>query len=118
MNEIKKLHVGCGSILIAGWINADVEGENFDVKFDLTESWPFENNTVSYIYSEHVFEHLTPQEGQLAWVEALRVLKPNGVMRTAMPDLDFCVPNILRIGRNKTGLRTGAILIFGQKLKC
>ena len=107
MNEIKKLHVGCGTILIAGWINADVEGENFDVKFDLTESWPLKNNTLSYIYSEHVFEHLTPQEGQLAWVEALRVLKPNELCEQPCQILIFCVPYILRIGRNKTGLKTG-----------
>ena len=89
MSEKKKLHIGCGTIFMPGWINADVEGENLDVKFDLTEPWPFESNSVSHIYSEHVFEHLTPHEGQLAWKEGLRVLTPNGVMRTAMPDLDF-----------------------------
>ena len=50
MNEIKKLHVGCGTIFIAGWINADVEGENMDIGFDLTGPWPFENNTISYIF--------------------------------------------------------------------
>jgi predicted SAM-dependent methyltransferase len=89
MNKKKKLHVGCGTVLLPGWINADTEGEDLDVKFDITKSWPFETNSISLIYSEHVFEHLKPNEGQIAWKEALRVLKPNGVVRTAMPDLDY-----------------------------
>jgi predicted SAM-dependent methyltransferase len=48
---------------------------------------PFPDNSVDFIYNEHFLEHLTVEEGLSAIKDFFRVLKPNGVMRIAMPDL-------------------------------
>jgi predicted SAM-dependent methyltransferase len=86
---MNKLHLGCGPVKLKGWVNVDIEGEDLDACFDLTETWPVEDSSVKFIYSEHVFEHLTPEEGSKALGEARRVLCNGGVIRTAMPDLDY-----------------------------
>jgi predicted SAM-dependent methyltransferase len=50
-------------------------------------SLPFPDNSVSYIYSSHLFEHFTfPDPMTSILAECVRVLKPYGVF-------DICVPN-------------------------
>jgi len=47
---------------------------------------------LSIIYIvEHCWEHLTYEIGKLAFEECNRILKPDGIMRIAMPDLDEAV---------------------------
>ena len=86
---MSKLHIGCGPIKLSGWCNVDMEGDDLDLCFDITQAWPIDDASIRYIYSEHVFEHLTPEEGQKTLRQAFRVLEDGGVIRTAMPDLDF-----------------------------
>ncbi len=50
---------------------------------------PFNGNSVDFIYSEHVLEHLTFEEGEKVFREFYRCLKVGGVLRIAMPDLDY-----------------------------
>lgn len=50
---------------------------------------PFADNSVQYVYSEHMLEHLLPSGGGLMFLrEAWRVLAPGGVLRLVTPDLD------------------------------
>lgn len=92
-NEVRKIHLGCGSRIFSGWLNADINIYN-DCYIDLTKKLPLPDNSVDFIYSEHVFEHLEYVEGQKLLKECYRILKPNGVIRTVMPDLDFFVEGI------------------------
>ena len=39
------------------------------------------------VYAHHVFEHLTQRSAELFLREALRVLRPDGVLRLVVPDL-------------------------------
>ena len=86
-----KLHIGCGRVYIDGWINIDNNSDNniekLDINMDLRNELPFDDNSVDYIYNEHFFEHLTWDEGFFAIKRFMRVLKPGGVLRIAMPDL-------------------------------
>jgi len=50
---------------------------------------------VDLIYNEHFLEHLTVEEGISSIKDFFRVLKPGGVMRIAMPDLESTVRNYL-----------------------
>lgn len=86
---VRKLHVGCGGNVFAGWLNVDIEPHGPDVAFlDASKVFPFETSSFDYIYSEHMFEHLD-LEGQLNMLsECLRVLKPAGMVRIATPDLE------------------------------
>src|SRR5262245_43505689 len=53
-----RLNVGCGSGIKLGWINVDLWANEADLHLDLRESFPFRDESVSFIYSEHFFEHL------------------------------------------------------------
>jgi predicted SAM-dependent methyltransferase len=83
-----QLHVGCGKIYLDGWINIDLDSDTADMKLDVTEVLPFEDSSCELIYSEHMLEHLTVEQGVAFLKECLRVLKKDGVLRIAMPSLD------------------------------
>jgi predicted SAM-dependent methyltransferase len=85
--HIRRLHVGCGKIRLDGWVNADVV-PGAQLIIDLRWPLPFPANYLERIYSEHVLEHVTYETAVRFLREARRVLKPGGVIRIAMPDLD------------------------------
>jgi len=90
-----KLHLGCGTAYKEEWINIDNNSDNniekLDINYDLRKPLPFPDNSVDFIYNEHFLEHLTVEEGIAAIKGFYRVLKPGGVMRIAMPDLEKTV---------------------------
>jgi predicted SAM-dependent methyltransferase len=82
-----KLNLGCGPNRKDGWINVDLFCSSADLQLDLRVPWPFPDNSVSYIYSEHVFEHFELDvEVPHFLSEALRVLAPGGVFDVSVPD--------------------------------
>ncbi len=90
-----KLNIGCGTDYKEGWINIDNNSdeniERLDLNWDLRYPLPFADNSVDFIFNEHFIEHLTVEESQLAIRDMMRTLKPGGVMRMAMPDLEGAV---------------------------
>lgn len=90
-NSEVKLNVGCGTDYKEGWINIDNNSddniEKLDLNWDLRNPLPFADGSVDYIFNEHFIEHLTVEESQKSIKDFMRVLKPGGVMRIAMPDL-------------------------------
>ncbi len=99
INKPVKLHLGCGTMYKEGWINIDNNSdhniEKLDLNWDLRYDLPFDDNSADFIFNEHFLEHLTAEEGQRSLKDFLRVLKPNGVMRVAMPDLATMVTTYL-----------------------
>ena len=77
---MKKLHLGCGGHHLEGW-------ENHDVDVDIRNWLPYEDNSVDFIFSEHVVEHIRPFEAWNYFEECFRILKPCGVVRTTVPDI-------------------------------
>ena len=96
---MKALHIGCCDTLIDGWINSDnnvacwlSEEDQAKVMFLNAEiKFPFKDNELDFIYSEHVIEHLTYNGFKNYISECYRCLKPGGVVRTACPYLDFYI---------------------------
>jgi ubiquinone/menaquinone biosynthesis C-methylase UbiE len=89
MDKIKKLHLGCGSKRINGFINIDVrEDESVDLVDDIKYLDKFELNSASLIYSSHVLEHFGRKEYKDVLKRWYDVLEPNGVLRIAVPDLE------------------------------
>ena len=93
--ETVKLHIGCGTAYKEGWINIDNNSDSnisrLDLPWDLRAPLPFPANSVDFIYHEHFLEHLTVEEGLTALKDFRSTLKPNGIMRVAMPDLQGIV---------------------------
>lgn len=64
------------------------------IHYDLTCGIPFETATIPNIYSSHFLEHLTAQDAKRLLQECLRVLQPKGVIRIAVPSLEYEVNSI------------------------
>lgn len=55
---------------------------------NLCKPLPYADNTVTAIFSSHVFEHLFMDEVEKLISECFRVLRPGGVCRVVVPDLE------------------------------
>ena len=85
-----KLYVGCGDTRMEGWINIDIESNlKPDLIHDASKPFPYQNNSIDFIHSEHFIEHMTVEQGLAFLKEAYRILKPGGVLRTATFDMSI-----------------------------
>jgi SAM-dependent methyltransferase len=92
MTEIRRLHWGCGDVTPSGWINADIqEGPGIDICCDILDGLPLASDSIDYIYSEHALQQLKILDVVDALRELRRVLKPDGVLRMSLPDLDKAI---------------------------
>lgn len=88
--EIKKLQLGCGYNEIEGWLNTDIYPVNKKIAYlNVAEKFPFEDQTFDYVFSEHLFEHLEFKIATNYLDESFRILKKNGKIRIAMPNIYF-----------------------------
>jgi SAM-dependent methyltransferase len=86
----KKLNLGCGPNPKPGWINIDLFDSRADLRLDLREKWPFADASISYIYTEHVFEHFELLEEVPHFLsEAHRLLEPGGLFDVGVPDTEW-----------------------------
>ncbi len=88
----KGLHVGCGPFYLNGWINTDLYGARSHADFsqDITKCFECADEVLDCIYAGEVIEHL-PRNGCSTFLrEALRVLRPGGVLRLTTPDIAEC----------------------------
>jgi len=85
-----KLNLGCGPNPKPGWINIDLWHPAADLHLDLREPWPFPDDRMSHVYSEHVFEHFAfRNEVPRFLAECKRVLCPGGVFNVGVPDSEW-----------------------------
>ena len=89
---LKKLHIGCGSNLLDGWLNADYNVASSDVfNLDASKIFPIESDVFDIIFSEHMIEHINFYQGLSMLNECRRTLKPGGRIRITTPDLGFLI---------------------------
>lgn len=92
MSEIKRLNLGCGRKYHSAWINIDLEGDGKNVRgHNLLKGIPFKDNEFDVVYHSHLLEHFSKDDGCTFLKECLRVLKPGGIIRIAVPDLEQIV---------------------------
>lgn len=100
-----KLHLGCGEKHFAGWINVDVDRAVApDLILDLRFGLPAPPGSVSFIYAEHVLEHLPFESGRILLRDCRTALERGGVLRIAMPDLEHLVRHYLAEWREQPWL--------------
>jgi predicted SAM-dependent methyltransferase len=58
---------------------------------NLLKGVPFADNSVDVVYHSHVLEHFWDTDGLSFMKECFRVLKPNGIIRVVVPDLEQIV---------------------------
>ena len=84
-----KLHLGCGSVHLPGFISVDRAAyEHIDFQQDVRDLSNFGDKEASLIYACHVLEYFDLREAVDVLREWRRVLEPGGVLRLAVPDFD------------------------------
>jgi predicted SAM-dependent methyltransferase len=85
LSPVIKLELGSGhKIGMNGWTTVDIFGA--DISRDLRNGIPLKNNSVTMLYTSHMFEHIPFKSLVIFLEECFRVLKVGGI-------LSVCVPN-------------------------
>ena len=86
------LNFGCGEITHPAWTNLDASPVSPDViAHDLRRRFPFADGTFDAVYGSHVLEHLEPAAAEKLLEDCFRILRPRGIVRIAVPDLESIV---------------------------
>jgi predicted SAM-dependent methyltransferase len=98
---IKRLNWGCGSRGRPGWINSDQKsGRGIDISCDIRQGLPLDSDSIDYIVSIHALPEVPYPDLVPVLQELKRVLKPGGVLRLSLPDLDRGIQAYLRRDRD------------------
>jgi predicted SAM-dependent methyltransferase len=87
----RKLQLGAGGNPYDGWLNTDVfeyRRRGDVVYLDAREPFPLPDSSFEVIFTEHMIEHLTYEEGLACLRECRRVLQPDGRIRVSTPALE------------------------------
>jgi predicted SAM-dependent methyltransferase len=94
---MKLLNLGCGNRYHPNWINLDFTSNDHNVQsHNLLNGIPFADHTFDVVYHSHVLEHFSKTDGKQFIKECYRVLKHNGIIRIAVPDLEQIAKEYLR----------------------
>ena len=88
-----RIVVGAGGLFDPGWIPTDVDV--LDILDDANWRRLFRENSIDAILAEHVWEHLTAEQGLCAARNCYRFLRPGGYLRVAVPDGFHPDPNYI-----------------------
>jgi predicted SAM-dependent methyltransferase len=93
---MKLVNLGCGQKYHKDWINIDFVSNSEDfIQHNLLDGIPINDNEVDLVYHSHVLEHFSKVQGVYFIKECYRVLKVNGIIRIAVPDLETIVKEYL-----------------------
>jgi predicted SAM-dependent methyltransferase len=96
--KLNYVNLGCGAHFHPQWVNVDFSktGEGV-ISHNLLAGVPFNDNEFDVVYHSHVLEHFQKRDAISFINECYRILKPGGIIRIAIPDLEQIVNNYLRI---------------------
>jgi len=87
MEQAMKLHLGCGTKKLPGWINIDsVESCRPDIVHDLGKALPYADLSADEIMAYSVLEHFDKYMRYCVFSDWARVLKIGGLIHLEVPD--------------------------------
>mgnify|MGYP001566893051 FL=1 len=95
-----KLNLGCGNVILEGFVNVDMYAPRADVKADLSKRLPFEDGVAERVVLCHVIEHISYRKTLDLLEEVHRVMEIGGSFELAYPEWKECVKAFLE---NKNG---------------
>lgn len=92
----KFLNLGCGRRFHPNWTNVDFTSTGDGViTHNLTQGIPFPDASFDVVYHSHLLEHFPKNAAKSFLRECCRVLRPQGVLRVIIPDLEQIARNYL-----------------------
>jgi len=89
---MSKLHLGCGDVILPGWINLDAASSpRVDVVDDAKTLASIPLQSVDVIYTSCMLEHFSHRDTLSILHEWRRRLIPGGVLRVSVPDFEAAV---------------------------
>jgi len=86
---MRLLNLGCGRRYHPDWVNVDFRSTGPGVlAIDLGGRLPFSDREFDAVYHSHLLEHLPKRKVPFFLRECFRVLKPGGILRVVVPDLE------------------------------
>jgi predicted SAM-dependent methyltransferase len=86
----RKAQIGCGPNYLDGFINIDGNFQRkTDYLLDVRAGLPFPDDSIDFLYSCHMMEHLHVDETIQLLRECRRVLAPEGYLRLTLPDFAY-----------------------------
>jgi hypothetical protein len=86
------LNLGCGTRFREDWINIDIAPIHPKIQYwNILNGIPFSNNSFDFVYHSHLLEHIPKYKVSGVLAECYRVLKPGGVIRVVVPDLEAII---------------------------
>lgn len=83
------LNLGCGTTVHPAWDNFDLAPNHPSVRpIDLLQPLPFADGSYAACYASHVVEHLQRSYVPVFLREVRRILRPGGIVRIVVPDLE------------------------------
>lgn len=85
-----KLHLGCGTVRLEGYVNIDIERWTaaVDVVANALDLNMYEDNSIEHIFTHAMLEHIPCWDTIKALKEWYRILKPGGTIQVEVPDLE------------------------------
>lgn len=97
MKKENYLNVGCGDKFHTAWTNVDMGSNSPHVQVhNLLNGLPYGDDQFDVLYHSQVLEHFPKDKAADFLRECFRVLKPGGIIRVAVPDLEDIVNEYLR----------------------
>jgi 2-polyprenyl-3-methyl-5-hydroxy-6-metoxy-1,4-benzoquinol methylase len=101
-------NVGCGSTCHPDWENYDLVPRDVSVKaMDIVQGWTIAPKSYDAIYCSHVLEHLKRNQTKQFLINCYNSLKPGGVLRLVVPDLEgICREYLQQLDAVRSGEET------------
>lgn len=97
-HAVRKLHIGCADRPLDGWLNTEYEfrAPLSEIYLDASKRFPIPSDSIDFVFSEHMIEHVPLAAAYNMLRECLRVLKPGGRVRISTPPLEYLVKLLVR----------------------
>jgi predicted SAM-dependent methyltransferase len=79
-------------------------------RHDVAKGLPFKDNSVDYVYTSHMLEHLNQEKANFVLEECYRTLKKGGGLRVIVPDLGLFVEEYIRGKQAKDATATDRLI--------
>jgi predicted SAM-dependent methyltransferase len=97
LNKLPYLNIGCGTKFHKTWANVDMTSNSPHVKsYNFLIGLPFASDQFDVVYHSQVLEHIPKENSSFFISECFRVIKPGGIMRVVLPDLENIVNEYIK----------------------